>query len=203
MAKRLSAFSGKFVLRIPSEFHRELSLLADQSGASLNQFCFEKIKTALTVHPESSGVSESPSFQKVIVEELFNAGIPLIGVVLFGSAAREEVRDSSDIDLLLVVEKTIVLSRELYRLWDSCLSKLDLKLNPELTSKLSPQFVHLPGTPLEAGSLWFESAIEGLILSDTEFRIAKFLSQIRVAILQGKIKRDSTHGHHYWIKNIG
>ena len=199
MSKKAVQFSGKFVLRIPPEFHRELSLLADKSGSSLNQFCFEKIRNSLNPNSKITSEDQQPSFQAKIAEQLVKVGIPLVGMVMFGSAARGEARDSSDIDLLLVVEREIPLSRELYRIWDTCLPKLGM--NHETVSKFSPQFVHLPGSPLEAGSLWFESAIEGLVLRDTEFRIGKFLSQVRLAILQGQIKRESSHGHNYWIKN--
>jgi predicted nucleotidyltransferase len=191
--------SGKFVLRVPSAFHLKLSLLAAQQGMSLNRFCFERIKASLAL-PSTTLVNKEDSIQNTLVQQLVDAEVPLIGVVMFGSSARGEARDSSDVDLLLVLDSHRPISRELYKVWDDCLPKL--QVSSDVASKLSPQFVHLPSSPEEAGSLWFECAIEGLIWSDTDFQIGKFLAHVRAAILRGDIRRESSHGHHYWIKSL-
>jgi hypothetical protein len=198
MLKQQTLFSGKFVLRLPPEVHRKLSKLARHRGISLNQICVEKLQSS---YLEGSGAGGN-QLAEVIATRLRGTGVSPLGVVLFGSTARGENRESSDIDLLIVLDSQVTLSRELYRSWDRCfpLISSDLSdLKEELP--LSPQFVHLPLDPLSAGSLWYECAIDGLILMDADFQIAKFCSQIRQAILEGRIRRESVHGHTYWIKN--
>jgi predicted nucleotidyltransferase len=200
MQKKTKKYSGNFVLRVPPDFHRKLSQMASQSGESLNRFCLKKIKDSLQLHPSLSGVEQKPSFQSTLAEKLKSAGIPLIGIVMFGSTARGEARDSSDIDLLLVVDQSLPLTRKLYQIWDDCISTL--QTSSEISAQLSPQFVVLPREPANAGSLWFETAIEGLIWMDTDFKIERFLAQIRMAIVRGEIRREVSHGHPYWIKNL-
>ena len=76
-------------------------------------------------------------------------GNELQGVVLFGSAARGDAVESSDIDLLIVTSPSIELNRGLYRRWD--------ELRTDDTVR--PHFVHLPDPPDSAGSIWFEVAL--------------------------------------------
>ena len=64
-------------------------------------------------------------------------GENLIGIGVFGSWARGDVTDGSDIDLLIVVEDCLALTRELYRRWDRSPVEADGK-------EVQPFFVHLP-----------------------------------------------------------
>ena len=73
------------------------------------------------------------------LQELFADS--LLGIVLFGSAARGESRESSDIDLLIVLGRDRALSRNLYSLWDERFGAI----------KESPHFVHIPANPRDAG----------------------------------------------------
>jgi hypothetical protein len=64
-------------------------------------------------------------------------GASLQGVVLSGSAARGESRESSNVDLLVVVEAALALNRALH-------PRRDRVGDPDGTSRLCPHFVHLP-----------------------------------------------------------
>jgi predicted nucleotidyltransferase len=120
-------------------------------------------------------------------------GDDLEAVVLFGSQARGEARAGSDVDLLVVVSERREIDRSLYRLWDECNG----------ATVVNPHFVHLPGDVFEAGSLWFEIAIEGIVLEDREGNVNRFLSRVRRAIANGQIRRGSVHGRPYWVKQEG
>ena len=120
-------------------------------------------------------------------------GAPLLGVLLFGSTARGETRDSSDVDLMIVVDAQLPLTRSLYAGWDQSLDKTG-------SSRLSPHFVHLPGSAEEAGSLWLEAAVDGIVLFDREGAIARLLRAIRRSMAEGKVQRKSAYGHPYWVR---
>lgn len=120
-------------------------------------------------------------------------GDELLGLVLFGSCARGEQTVSSDVDLLVVVSSPVQLNRDLYRRWDET-SRLD---------NVSPHFVHLPDGLDRAGSIWFEVAVEGIILFERDRAVTRFVQDVRRAIADGKVERRYSHGHPYWVKNTG
>lgn len=182
--------SGKFVLRIPQSLHKSAKERALRDGISLNEVCNKSIKGYLGRTFDISrqhGDEESEWIDKT--KALFKN--TLFGVVLFGSAARGEAGELSDIDLLIVLDKKVTLSRKLYTLWD----------RNTRYGLVSPHFTHIPATVQAAGSLWLEVAIDGILLYETDRRISKFLAQLRRAIADGKMKRRFAHGHAYWIKN--
>ena len=113
------------------------------------------------------------------------------GLVLFGSVARGNPREESDIDLLIVVPESVRLRRKLYVAWD----------NFSLDSRVNPHFVQLPPSRSIAGSLWFEIALDGIVLYEDDLTISKFLGSIRHDIVDGVIQRKEAHGHAYWIKS--
>ena len=117
-------------------------------------------------------------------------GESLLGVLLFGSVAREDYHVGSDIDLLIVVSSDLPLTRRLYARWDEQL----------VEDMHSPHFVHLPATVEEAGSIWFEAAVDGIVLYDSDGRVSRFLSRIRRAIADGRLMRRFAYGHPYWIR---
>lgn len=170
--------SGKFVLRIDPKMHKALKEEAKKQGESLNSLCLRKISQA----------SSSPhsAVLKAIVGE-FNP----LGVVLFGSAARGEDRSSSDIDLLIVLDNSTPVSRDLYMRWDAILKD---------GGKYSPQFVHLPSSGGDIGSLWLENSLEGEILYDRNHAIRDEFIKIRSQIAEGRYQRRISHGHAYWVR---
>lgn len=115
----------------------------------------------------------------------------VLGVVLFGSCSRGEQRNSSDVDLLVVVPDSIRLGRELYQHWDEA----------EQDRSFSPHFVHLPKDPLSAGSIWYEVALDGIVIEERDYLVSRFLQRVRRAIADGYIERATSHGHGYWIKH--
>ncbi len=116
-----------------------------------------------------------------------------MGVLLFGSRARGEERDDSDTDLLVVLDRTRPLVRALYEQWDEAAP----------LAAYSPHFVHLPESVAQAGSLWLEAAVDGVILEDPQGNVSRFLGSLRRAIASGQMVRRTAHGHPYWVRNKG
>jgi len=181
--------SGKFVLRLPSDLHGALKDLAARKGVSLNELCVQAVESHVAgmQRDTSRQWNERPPMFRILKEML---GQSLLGVVLFGSAARGENRDSSDIDLLIVVSSDRPLRRRLYALWDR-------RLPEELHS---PHFVHLPDTVKDAGSIWYEAAVDGIVLYEVGRRVSRFLIRIRRQIAAGVLERKTAYGHPYWVK---
>ncbi len=157
--------------------HKALKEKADELGESLNSLCLKRL-VGTPLHVSSVPV------QKLISE------FKPIGVALFGSAARDESRDSSDIDLLIVLDRHQTISRQLYSQWDQVFPT---------EKKLSPQFVQWPELEAAVGSLWLEVALDGEILYDPTQQLKKSLRRIRKMIAEGRYQRKSSHGHSYWV----
>ncbi len=170
--------SGKFVLRIDPAMHRALKQEAKSQGESLNSVCLRRLQGFKNSNWSS------------IVDPILQKFSPL-GIVLFGSAARGDATEKSDIDLLIVLPGEQKISRDLYQLWDQEFKKYE---------KYSPQFVHLPKTGDIFGSIWLETAIEGEILYDSHHDIKNMLIKIRQQIAEGIYIRKTSHGHSYWIQ---
>lgn len=87
------------MLRIPPALHAALRDSAAEEGISLNEACMRRLAT---------GALRAMSL----------LGRGLLGVVAHGSWARGDLRDDSDVDLLVVAAPSVLLSRALYRDWD-------------------------------------------------------------------------------------
>lgn len=172
------------LLRLPIKEHRELKAEAFRRGVSLNYLCNEKLSG--NSFRETGGPPKDSSITKI----LDHFGSFLFGVVLFGSTARGEQTKKSDKDLLLVLRPEVVLDRSWYRRFDS------LNLDPRIT----PQFVRMPVDSHEVGSIWFEAAIDGIILHDTLGAIAKTFRDLRKQMAENRIQRLWAHGHPYWVR---
>jgi len=168
--------------------HARVRRLARERGVSLNEYCRNAIeRCAEGAAPTGPiGDPESPwvAWARRVV------GDRLEGIVLFGSQARGEARENSDVDLLVVVAKDVELSRELYRQWD--LLGMD--------RRVSPHFVHEPESVQDAGSVWYETALDGVIVYERDRSVTQFLQAVRRAIAAGRLRRRSAHGHPYWVK---
>lgn len=195
----MSDCSGKFVIRMSRALHRRLKEEAAANGLSLNQWCVNLLQGPRQTVPVAVRHTGKellpPPLQKQLIERW---GKDLIGLVLFGSAARGEATRESDLDLLLVFARNAALSRGLYSEWD----ELWEKTRPLRGVEISPQFVRLPEDPMEAGGLWYEVAIDGVVLWEQSLQISRFLCRIREAVSRGDIVRSSVHGSHYWIKRV-
>lgn len=174
--------SGKFVLRIPPSLHLALKKTARLRELSLNDLCIDLLSSSLISLNESVG--EFLPLVELIKKELGDA---FLGLVLFGSKARGDYHDNSDIDLLVVVSNQIPITRDLYRKLDS----LDFALH----------FAHMPDSPLGTGSIWLECAVDGKVIVDPSQNIGKMLSKLRTLFAEGKVVRKETHGQWYWVSH--
>jgi hypothetical protein len=181
-------FSGKFVLRLPPKQHAALQDLAAARDVSLNTLCRQALTEFLgSASPDPVAESvEGPLVRAV--RQIF--GSSLVGVILFGSTARGDEHDGSDVDLLIVVAPERPLSRKLYGQWDEAWP----------TGAYSPHFVHLPDRIEKAGSVWLEAAVDGVVLHDGGGSVQRFLGRLRRVIAEGGLVRRTAYGHPYWVK---
>jgi predicted nucleotidyltransferase len=79
---------------------------------SLNDYCARKLVAPIgNVNGLRGGAAAVERAAAVL-------GGGLVGVVAYGSWTRGEAADSSDVDVLVVVDTGVALSRSLYRAWD-------------------------------------------------------------------------------------
>lgn len=123
--------------------------------------------------------------------ELFGEG--LLGVAAFGSWVRREQTESSDVDVLVVLERRVTLTRKMYRTWD----RTPLSWNGR---PVEPHFVHLPAADEPGAGLWAEVALDGVVLFERDLRLSARLVTVRHDIVSGRIMRKLVHGHPYWIE---
>ena len=192
MSSAARTASGKFVLRLPPKLHEALKKLARRRGVSLNALCLQALEP-LVGRPVPG--SPPPAAEDTELLSLIRGllGEDLLGVLLFGSVARGEARDGSDIDLLIVVADAVPLTRSLYERWDA-------GPGSRLDDRCSPHFVHLPAAAAEAGSIWFEAAVDGLPLLDDGGRISRLLARLRGEMAEGRLERRKAYGHPYWVR---
>lgn len=184
-SSRDSAPSGRFVLRIDPALHAALREAASASGLSLNEYCTRKL-----VVP---GVNVLDPVADVVMRSASAVGDALLGIVGFGSWARGEMAASSDVDLLVVVESDLPVTRQLYRDWDRDPLWWE-------SHRVEPHFVHLPEDPLSVSGLWAEVAADGIVLFDRDFTIVRWLGDVRRQIATGRLVRRESNGHPYWIE---
>lgn len=172
-----------------------------RTGQSLNQLCVAKLQASgrscdgSGAAPARAGLLPADFVDRIVRRWPGN----IAGLILFGSAARGDATEDSDIDLLLVMNPDIRIARDLYQLWDEfCREGSDA----QDSDRISPHFVGLPGSVREAGGLWYEVALDGIILWECDHQVSRFLGFVRAAMGQGKIRRRFLHGSPYWIKDF-
>lgn len=177
--------TGRFILRINPRLHGALREAARAEEVSLNEYCARKLAApmgALASHRDAAAaVSRAGA--------LFGAG--LIAVVAFGSWARGQMADGSDVDLLVVLEKEVDLTRDLYRRWDA--SPLHWEGRP-----VDVHFAHIPEPDRTVGGVWGEVALDGVIIFERDLRLSARLTLVRRDIAAGRIARRTAHGQPYW-----
>ncbi len=180
-------------MRLPPRLHATLARQAAAAGVSLNTLCVELLS-------EGAGAAQKPDGSPVFETRCLalvrsfseQTGTDVRGVVLFGSAARGQLRADSDVDLLLVLPRSEPLSRQRYRAWDECLA------GHSFEREINAHFVHLPERAEDAGSLWLEVAVEGIVLADEGGQVYRWLVELRRAIAAGRFARYTEHGQPYW-----
>ncbi|HEX7705176.1 MAG TPA: nucleotidyltransferase domain-containing protein [Thermoanaerobaculia bacterium] len=177
--------SGRFVLRIDAELHAALRTAAAAASLSLNEYVARKLATP--------GGNVSGAAPEAIANAARVASGALAGVAAFGSWTRGSLAESSDVDLLIVLDETRPIDRDLYRMWDE--QPLTWEGHP-----VEPHFVHLPASGSAVSSVWAEVAVGGIVLFEREFAISRQLVAIRELIAAGRIVRRTIHGQPYWVE---
>ena len=173
--------SGRFLLRLPPPLHAALDGAARAAGLSLNEYCVRRLASAGGHHADAAALLSRAS---AVVGSGLNA------VVLHGSWVRGEATAASDVDVLIVVDRNVQLSRELYRTWDAEPVSWSGRL-------VDPHFVK-PPTDERLTGLWAEIAIDGQVVFDRDGWLADHLVRVRQAIAEGRLLRRVVHGQPYW-----
>jgi hypothetical protein len=179
--------SGRFVLRIEAGLHAALRRAASAAGLSLNAYCARMLAGPVRVAGLWEGAAE------VIERAAAICGASLLGVVVFGSWAREEQREGSDVDVLVVVDRVLPITRELYRQWDA------VPISWE-GHAVEAHLVRLPAGGRAPSGLWAEVAIDGLLLFATSWDLPSYLAKVRRWIAEGRIVRRVANGQPYWVE---
>lgn len=180
-----SQSSGRFVLRIDPGLHAALREAARAAGVSLNEYCARKLATPFGRLEGWELASQTVRRAGQVVGE------NLISVVAFGSWARAELHTESDVDILVVVDENLKLSRDLYLAWDEAPITWHGR-------RVEPHFVHLPNPERVLLGLWAEVAIDGIVLFTRDLQLPSLLVRLRHDIAAGRIVRRVVHGQSYW-----
>ncbi|MBI1737248.1 MAG: nucleotidyltransferase domain-containing protein [Candidatus Rokubacteria bacterium] len=177
--------SGRFLVRIDAGLHELLKEAARDAGISLNEYCVR----ALAAH--GAGLVAHADAAQAISKAASLFGADLIGIVAYGSWARGELAEGSDVDLLLVLEARVELTRDLYRRWDA--SAVQWSGRP-----VDAHFAHLPQPGVPPSGMWAEVAIDGIVIFERGLRLSEHLVRVRRDIAAGRLVRRVVHGQPYW-----
>lgn len=175
--------SGRFVLRTPPLLHGALRRAAREAGLSLNAYCVSRLAV-----PAMSSAGEGA---EVVARASVEFGDLLAGVLVYGSWARGEATGESDVDVLVVLDGSVALTREIYRTFDA--ASLSWDGHP-----VQVQIVRMPGAGQVSGGLWPEIALDGIVLVERDLTLSRRLVAIRRAIADGRLVRRTAHGQPYW-----
>jgi predicted nucleotidyltransferase len=177
--------SGRFLLRIDPNLHSALRAAADQAGLSLNEYCARKLG--------SGGVGLADPGWQAVERAAAVLGGALMGVAVYGSWARGEPMENSDVDVLVVVDPSTPITRGLYRRWDEEPVRWEER-------SVEPHFVHLPSPGQLPTGTWAEVALDGIVLFDRNLVLSRRLVELRKRILDGSMERREIHGQPYWVR---
>lgn len=182
--KAPAAASGRFVLRLDPQLHGLLRDDAKAAGVSLNDWCNRTLAA-----PGAAGLDAAAGVVGAIRSELRG---DLVGVVVYGSFARNELAAGSDVDVLVVLAEGVPITRALYRQWEGVLPAWNGR-------EIDLHFVHLPEPIAPVSGSWAEAAIGGIVLFEKELCVSRRLISIRESIAAGRLTRRMAQGQPYWI----
>jgi len=173
------------LLRLPAPLHRRLAREAAAQGLSFNEFCINRLTA-----PAPAG--ETLGLQTLVIDRARSAfGDRLAGVLLLGSWARGEAAATSDIDVLLVIDPDVTLTRDVYRAWDRAPLTWEGRA-------VDVHVAHLPAPGAPPTSVWCEAGVDGQVWYDRDGGVARRLADVRRAIADGTVRRAMAHGQPYW-----
>ena len=179
--------SGRFLLRLDPTLHASLKSAAATAGLSLNDYCARKL--ALPLDPTALAGDGHEVVQRAA--ELY--GSLLLGVVVFGSWARGEAGTDSDVDVLVVLDPRLPLTRSLYAPWDAAPVTWDGRA-------VEVHLAHLPARGEAASGIWGEVALDGLVVYEQPHRVSARLAEVRREIAAGRFVRNVVQGQPYWTR---
>jgi predicted nucleotidyltransferase len=174
-------------LRLPAEVHQSVARAAEREALSINEYCVRRLTAAASPHTAHRDLRALLARAETVTPGR------VVGLVLHGSWPRGEARASSDVDILVVVEASVALTRALYQRWDESPVSWDSR-------PVDVHFIHLPADADHSGGVWCEVAIEGRVLVDPDGRVERALVDIRRAIADGRLQRKRAHGQPYWTR---
>jgi predicted nucleotidyltransferase len=177
--------SGRFVLRLDPTLHAALREAAARADLSLNEYCARKLA--------SGGIGLGAPGWHAVERAAAVLGRSLVGVAVYGSWARDEMAEGSDVDVLVVVEDATPITRELYRRWDEEPVRWQGR-------RVEPHFVNLPPAEALPSGTWAEVALDGIVLFDRDLTVSRCLVGLRKLILDGSLERREAHGQPYWVE---
>ena len=183
-ADRLDAVA-RVLLRLPDDLHRALAAQATREQTSVNELCVQRLSGPDLPFLPRRDVAALLARARAV------AGPHLQGVLVHGSWARGEAHAGSDVDVLVVVDRSMALTRELYRHWDG-------ETLSWAGRNVDAHFAHAPAAGTRPSSVWCEAATEGLVLFDATGEVSQALVAARCAIAQGRLVPKIVHGQPYW-----
>ena len=152
---------------------------------SLNEYCVHKLASVAgdVTGPATEAIGRAAA--------LF--GDDLIGIVVYGSWAREELAKGSDVDLLIIVDRDLPITRELYRVWDDSPLRWD-------SLPVEPHFTHAPRDTERVSGTWAEVALDGIVLFERGLVVSRLLAKLRRRIISGELVQRRVHGQTYWVE---
>jgi predicted nucleotidyltransferase len=176
---------ARVLLRLPVDLHRALAAQAAHEQTSVNDLCVQRLSGPDLPFLPRHDVAAVLARARAVV------GPHLAGVLVHGSFARGEARAASDVDVLVVVNRALALTRTLYRQWDG-------ETVTWAGRMVDAHFAHMPAVDTRPSSVWCEAATEGLVLFDARGDVSQALVTARAAIAQGHLVRKLVHGQPYW-----
>ena len=176
---------ARVLLRLPADLHRTLVKAAADADLSFNECCVRR----LGAPSDAQGLSVLRSHVVTRARTVF--GDRLEGALVLGSWACGEAAATSDIDVLIVIDAKIALTREIYRTWDLDPISFDGRA-------IDAHFAHPSAAGTVPTAVWCEAAVDGIVWYDRDGSMTIRLGEVRRAIAEGRVVRAFAHGQPDW-----